>query len=794
MNASTSASASAPPTYKKKNKKKRKKSSVDSNSTLTDTNAILHSKLSLKKRLFLKKSAKQTPWYDTNELSETGRGLLLALKLFPSPHAVEAPVHDDLDPTQTIEGLTQEEYLQLQSALRRVALWRGRCGRGGRLSHAVDMTAGLAGILLTDAERESALSLAATVAGSFAHLDYKSTTQQPIPNNNTSLYQLRNTYSTLLLRSVNGLADTYRHQRKSALLSVSHCCALAGLPLWIVDVRHDASHNELPSLGVCRIGALESLRFWKRRYWDLLQEKVWGDIKESDAGGTQVRVEESGDGEQEGGICTLAMDCLVRYQKAAMLEAAERAKLRDHQLEKREKRQLLSWEQRRQLQKEEAVAESDEAKKSDVHKSQTDYAAEDEIILLPSNDEENTTLDAKGSRDPSKGNETQSYSNPWSILDDDKPKKKRKKKASAKVDVLSKNNAPTDNVNMEEAQLDDASAQIEASSENEPRPLDDTDKSIPTKRDCAAEFIRTIPIDIAFSSALRFLIWGRPNSQGPALLTLSTETNNECQTEEDLEATFEDIRLMYDTFLVAMASSYPGFVSALLVHLIDAILSFDIERHSHQHDQQLVDQIDRNIRCLTMWVYYILSREFHMHFDTSAAIYEYASATSQNKDTVDLKKKGRKKWTLTEQSFMQSPLSYNLLHGLGMPLNSVCDRLMLRLHDTSASTEENTTTSEKSLEELHSFLEEVLGRDRVICMGLQTKNNKGLESTEAKDEQVALSLEEIEAMVSGGGRNNDTATSASLRVTDLNSFNLHPWTLCKSWDCCAIGSMPGFPS
>ena len=143
---------------------------------------------------------------------------------------------------------------------------------------------------------------------------------------------------------------------------------------------------------------------------------------------------------------------------------------------------------------------------------------------------------------------------------------------------------------------------------------------------------------------------------------------------------------------------------------------------------------------------------------------------------------------------MQNPLSYNLLHGLGMPLNSVCDRLMLRLHDTSASTEENTTTSEKSLEELHSFLEEVLGRDRVICMGLQTKNSKGLESTEAKDEQAALSLEEIEAMVSGGGRNNDTATSASLRVTDLNSFNLHPWTLCESWDCCAIGSMPGFPS
>ena len=54
------------------------------------------------------------------------------------------------------------------------------------------------------------------------------------------------------------------------------------------------------------------------------------------------------------------LDAAIGIHKQRIFEAAERAKLRDHQLEKREKRQLLSWEQRRQLQKEEAVAEIDE--------------------------------------------------------------------------------------------------------------------------------------------------------------------------------------------------------------------------------------------------------------------------------------------------------------------------------------------------------------------------------------------------------------------------------------------------
>ena len=246
----------------KKRKKRRRGSATSDSAAQNDSTTLLHSSLSLKKRLFLKKLAKRTPWYDANELLEAGRGLLLAAKLFPSPppavDSVNAAGAPNEQPTATNDGgpapppgLTPEDHQRLRTALRRVAVWRGRSERG-RLPHAIDVTAGLAGTLLADAERQISSGNAAT--------------------NATAPHQLRNAYAALLLRSVNGLADSYRS--KSAALSVSHACALAGLPGWIVDFRHDASHGNLPGVGVCRIAAIESLRFWGGGYWRGMEGRV----------------------------------------------------------------------------------------------------------------------------------------------------------------------------------------------------------------------------------------------------------------------------------------------------------------------------------------------------------------------------------------------------------------------------------------------------------------------------------------------------------------------------------------
>lgn len=41
----------------------------------------------------------------------------------------------------------------------------------------------------------------------------------------------------------------------------------AGLPRILVDIRHEASHNELPSLALLRLGATSALAWLSQSYW-----------------------------------------------------------------------------------------------------------------------------------------------------------------------------------------------------------------------------------------------------------------------------------------------------------------------------------------------------------------------------------------------------------------------------------------------------------------------------------------------------------------------------------------------
>jgi len=800
-------------------------------------------------------------------------------------------------------GLAMEdEHDQLEAALHRVALWRGRSDRGGRLSHAIDMTAGLAGILLMDAQRSTVSTSAVTVLSP-----------------TTSLYQLRNAYSTLLLRSVNGLADTYRHQKKSALLSVSHCCALAGLPLWIVDVRHDASHNELPSLGVCRIAALESLRFWRGRYWESLEERVWAaPVKGWNGGVVEGMMNNNGppssasssSSSQEGGIRTLAFDCLVRYQKAAMMEACER----EERLRNQRQQQTRAMKNERRRQKEEepnknehdvTMQDSIDVRAYLIGKTE---AGEQDLIHVPSeNDGKSKSMRGEKSnhKEPKRDDDNpipdrQSRGAiPWGILNDDRETKKKKKKAKTD-DPMEEGNANVAADNM--AEKTDTSGAVNASAvppithkgnNTQPSAIVDASASVPSSRDCAAEFIRTIPIDTVFSMTLRFLVWGENSlhtanepadengnpresdvagvkNNSPALLTLPPHFVSLAQSpapKEQLDAAFEQLRTMYDPLLIAMTNAYPGFVLALFVHLVDSILCLDAARGSCD---ELLDlkQLEHNIQYISRWIRYILSRDYHMHFDKSASMYVSAMAQrmvdklllqskplnqvvgseqKQPLQPIDLKKKGRKKWTHAEFEYMQSPLTFSSLHEIGFPLNSVCDRLLLHQKDLSKCSASNVdSNASTAVEELQTFLEDVIGKERVLFMGIydhkdmevstdrdhhptKEKNwTKGEEQTpknivpdsktdkEAPNEESKashgdplltaslLSLADMEAMLGNADTQTDT-DGAPAHSPDRDDGGhcmdgwedtlvyRKPWALCEKWDACAIGTMPGYP-
>lgn len=939
-------------TSSKRKKKKRKKSSSsiasESDSASAPT-SILHSKLSLKKIQSIKKSTKSTPWYDTNELISTGRDLLLAIKLFPSTSTNHNLQLNNTNASH-VNGLTNEEYNQLQNALRRVSIWKARSERGGRLSHAIDMTAGLAGILLLDAQRCSSSSN----YNSFVDVNVASSALVSSP----TLYQLRNTYSTILLRSVNGLADTYRHQKKSATLSVSHCCALAGLPLWLVDIRHDASHNELPSLNICRLGAIESLVFWKGRYWDVLEEKVWGSsciscvVVVQGGGGNDSIVGGEGGGASNAssqdessspGICTLAYDCLGRFQKAAMQEACD-------------KEEKLPGKQSKMSEKDDCQGKAlkegstvDKKSSCDAGNNSTGVEEYGDMISLPSaaaTESQKPSQEKKSNSNKqaakADGREKIRANNFWSVLNDDKPKKKRKK-TSKSVEKKDDASGATEKASSTAAAVttsekpscsghNDGTAQASPSTLAAPI----TSNTMPSSRDCAAEFIRAIPIDVAYSAALRFLVWGgggsTPSSNesevkdddisnGPALLTLppslsvaSTPSLSTMKRDQDLDTAFECLRVMYDPILIAMTSAYPGFIIALFVHLIDSILCLDdvlcqqqqTEEQSKDDDENEIfdgSQIESNLYYLSRWVRYILSREYHMHFDRSVAMMmidvpqvrpittnqqldeskdalpaqemelvppqqqeqKAIMPQQQQKVQIDLKKKGKKKWNCKELEYMQGALDYSALHDIGFPLNSICDRFY-------GSQQQKRTTI---VGDLMQFLEGIIGEEeRVSFMGLYDKNDGRQEEvpssssnsdlvvkeeahTQGKTEKVnidsnepsadgiqnnvlakpsgqvspnnLLSLEDMEAMMMVGA--DATTTAAIDEKKDALSCNqssqntpekegtipmdqcindstgcdgsptitallptVKPWTLCKSWDVCAIGTMPGYPS
>jgi Las1-like len=126
----------------------------------------------------------------------------------------------------------------------RVAVWRSR----ERIPHAVDCTAQLVDIALHDAGWHS------------------------LASERRSDMELRLLYSSIVLRCVNGLVDA--GQKGSHAMSVQHLAKAVGLPSWLVDLRHDAAHKELPSLSTLRLAGNFLLDYLLQRYWAVQQEHL----------------------------------------------------------------------------------------------------------------------------------------------------------------------------------------------------------------------------------------------------------------------------------------------------------------------------------------------------------------------------------------------------------------------------------------------------------------------------------------------------------------------------------------
>jgi ribosomal biogenesis protein LAS1 len=64
---------------------------------------------------------------------------------------------------------------------------------------------------------------------------------------------------------VNGIADS--QQRGKVAVSVASLADAAGLPRLLVDLRHDATHNELPALPTLHVALHQALGWLTANYW-----------------------------------------------------------------------------------------------------------------------------------------------------------------------------------------------------------------------------------------------------------------------------------------------------------------------------------------------------------------------------------------------------------------------------------------------------------------------------------------------------------------------------------------------
>jgi len=134
-------------------------------------------------------------------------------------------------------SLFSSESREISTALEMVSLWRVR----GKLPLSIDSTAQLVELRLRDspsADKRSAYH---------------------------SENELKLLYSAVVVRSVNGLVDP--SQQGIYATSVLTLAERMGLPGWIVELRHDATHNQMPSLGVLRNAANTLTSWYFNNYW-----------------------------------------------------------------------------------------------------------------------------------------------------------------------------------------------------------------------------------------------------------------------------------------------------------------------------------------------------------------------------------------------------------------------------------------------------------------------------------------------------------------------------------------------
>ncbi|KAJ4010264.1 hypothetical protein NW752_004938 [Fusarium irregulare] len=189
-----------------------------------------------------------TPWRDRYELllvrEQMYTGIVTTnaqdLKRKLGPDTSQPSDGENLQMRQAIDD--KETRARQHQAVARVSMWMQR----GNCPHMVESTAILMAALLSDREASSGGNAA------------------------SSAYAIRAAYSAAFSRFVTGLVDG--HQEKQRKQSMYTIAKTIGLPATFVELRHQSTHEQLPSLAKLRTAARKALLWIWDYYWKQLDE------------------------------------------------------------------------------------------------------------------------------------------------------------------------------------------------------------------------------------------------------------------------------------------------------------------------------------------------------------------------------------------------------------------------------------------------------------------------------------------------------------------------------------------
>jgi ribosomal biogenesis protein LAS1 len=630
----------------------------------------------VKRNKRLKSNTTISPWRDQWELKHVGMRLSSFVVNATNPPAV-----------------VSDGSMSNLEALESVAVWRSRSS-SERLPHAIEATAALAQVIWFDSMSSSS---------------------------SCSLSLLRLSYSSAIVRCINGFADVLQQQRFTAG-SVSMLCGQLGIPSWLVDIRHEASHNSLPSLEVLRLAATTLMDFLQKEYW-IPTCGCWS-TEGGDSGGDvrhEADVAEDISKRRE----KKAMELLQEYKTTATASQLERTRRLD---------ELASQQNIRTIKKR-------------------------KVMTLPADDDENAQ------------STDSSYSNSTS---DDFDEFEGVHLGNIWTPALGTN-------------TNRFAALQSAKSKNREKVTAKKQKFQKSHIDYANEYVRHVPIQLGFSVALSFLIWGGMGGAPGRGVLIPGSTVAFPASEYGIKKTRE----RYSPLILALCRTWPGFGPALLVHIVDFILSLE-SPFSNESDVDVGTA--RKLFFLSSWVHFLLSMKFVIQLHPEA-VAEWAAEP-------------KFRWS-NDNAFTDVVYAHFMVLQKQMhyPLNVLCDRCSLRSGHVRARHHAASL-------EVFDILVGILGQNRVKNCGIQDCSlllsnpecaapetyklhfnlNTANDSMSGPSHGKMLSLAAMEAMLADGDKKGEEKVDAAFGEKENRQYRPRStWVRCVSWDACSIGSLPGFP-